>query len=82
MATKVNWTTLGIAVLGGLVVGVSVGLGTGLAARALGWPTGFVAPLTSGVVSALVLAIYATRSKRDQNRMGKPASPTSSVTEG
>ena len=66
MAAKVNWAALGVAIVGGVLVGVAVGLGTGFVARALGWSTGFVAPLTGGVVSALVLAIYARRSKGDR----------------
>ena len=66
MATKVNWAALGVAIIGGVLVGVAVGLGTGFAARAWGWPTGFVGPLTGGLVSALVLAFYTSRSKRDR----------------
>ena len=66
MAAKVNWKALVVAILGAVVVGVSVGLGTGFAARALGWPTGFVGTLTGGLVSALVLRFYTSRSKRDR----------------
>ncbi len=65
MAT-VNWKALVVAILGAVVVGVLAGLGAGFGARALGWPTGFVGPLTGGVVSTLVLAFYASRSKRDR----------------
>ena len=67
MAAKVNWKELVVAILGAVVIGVSLGLGTGFGARALGWSTDFVGPLTGGFISALVLAFYASRSKRDRS---------------
>ena len=36
----------------------------GYLARAFGWPTGFVGPLTGGVVGALVSLLYQARTKR------------------
>ena len=63
MAAQVNWTALGVAVLGGVVVGVSVGLGAGFAARALGWSTDIAGPLTGALVTVLVMASYSRRSK-------------------
>jgi hypothetical protein len=61
---KPNVTDIAFAVLGAVVIGVGVGLGLGFAARALGWQTGFVGPLTGGVVGTLVTVFYQVRSKR------------------
>ena len=66
MAATVNWKELVIAILGAVAVGVSVGLGAGFAARALGWPTGFAGPLTGGLVSVLLLAFYTKRTQRNR----------------
>jgi len=51
---------VGVAV----AVGGGVGLLVGFAARHFGWPTGFVGPLTGGVVSALTIGVYQVRSGR------------------
>ena len=53
------------AVVVAVAVGGGVGLAVGYAARHFGWPTGFVGPLTGGIVSALTIAIY-------QGRAGRP----------
>lgn len=64
---KVNWKNLGVAILGAVVIGMTVGLGAGFGARALGWPTGFVKPLTTGLVGVLVWVFYTGRTKRDHS---------------
>ncbi|HVS64021.1 MAG TPA: hypothetical protein VMT85_11035 [Thermoanaerobaculia bacterium] len=56
--SKVAWRDLVLVVLGAVVLGVALGFGAALAARAFGWPTGFVGPLTGGVVGALVSIFY------------------------
>lgn len=66
MGAKVNWMALGVAIPGAVLIGVAVGLGTGFAARALGWSTEFVGPLTVGLITALASGFYATRTKRDR----------------
>ena len=64
MASRVDLGSLAIAVLGAVVIGVALGMGTGLAARSLGWPTSFVGPLTGGVVGGLVVILYQLNAKR------------------
>jgi len=55
---------IAVAVVVAVAVGGGVGLLVGLAARSFGWPTGFVGPLTGGIVSALTIAIYHVRAGR------------------
>lgn len=52
---------IALAVVVAVAVGGGVGLLVGFAARSFGWPTGFVGPLTGGIVSALTIAIYQIR---------------------
>ena len=61
---------IAFAVVVAVAVGGGVGLAVGFAARHFGWPTGFVGPLTGGVVSALTIAIYQVRTGRSGR--GKP----------
>ena len=55
---------IAFAVVVAVAIGSGVGLLVGFAARSFGWPTGFVGPLTGGVVSALTIAIYQIRAGR------------------
>ena len=64
MATRKWFFDMAIAVLAAVAIGVALGLGAGFVARSLDWPTGFVGPLTGGVVGALVVAFYQVRAKR------------------
>lgn len=61
---------IAFAVVVAVAVGGGVGLAVGFAARHFGWPTGFVGPLTGGIVSALTIAIYQVRTGRSGR--GKP----------
>ena len=61
---------IAFAVVVAVAVGGGVGLAVGFAARHFGWPTGFVGPLTGGIVSALTIAIYQVRAGRSDR--GKP----------
>ena len=63
-------STFSAAVVVAVAVGGGVGLAVGFAARQFGWPTGFVGPLTGGIVSALTIAIYQSRAARSDR--GKP----------
>jgi len=59
---------IAVAVVVAVAVGIGVGLLVGFAARRLGWSTGFVGPLTSGIVSALTIAIYHIRAGKSDRR--------------
>lgn len=61
---------IAFAVVVAVAVGGGVGLAVGFAARHFGWPTGFVGPLTGGIVSALTIAIYQVRTVRSDR--GRP----------
>lgn len=64
MGSRVKAGDLTIAILLAVVIGVAVGLAAGFAARAFGWPTTFVGPLTGGLVSAGVVVFYQMRIRR------------------
>ena len=61
---------IALAVVIAVAVGVGVGLAVGLAARHFGWSTGFVGPLTGGIVSTLTIVIYQSRTGKSDR--GKP----------
>lgn len=61
---------IAFAVVIAAAVGGGVGLAVGFLARHFGWPTGFVGPLTGGIVSALTIAISQVRAGRSDR--GKP----------
>jgi hypothetical protein len=61
-SVKVRGIVFAVAVA--VALGGGTGLLVGFAARHFGWPTGFVGPLTAGLVSALTIAIYRIRSGR------------------
>ena len=67
---NVKVRAIACAVVVAVAVGGGVGLAVGFAARHFGWPTGFVGPLTGGIVSALTIAIYQVRTGRSGH--GKP----------
>ena len=66
--SKVAWKDLVLVVLGAVALGVALGFGAGLAARAFGWPTGFVGPLSGGVVGALLSIFYRGLAQRRARR--------------
>lgn len=61
---------IAFAVVVAVAVGGGVGLAVGFAARHFGWSTGFVGPLTGGIVSSLTIMIYQVRTGRSDR--GKP----------
>lgn len=58
---RVKIGDLAFAVGVAVVVGGGAGLAVGFAARQFGWPTGFVGPLTGGIVSAMTMSLYHMR---------------------
>jgi predicted membrane protein len=55
---------IALAVVVAVAVSGGVGLAVGFAARHFGWSTGFVGPLTGGIVSSLTIVVYHIRTGR------------------
>jgi hypothetical protein len=71
--SKIDVRDLFLVIGSAVLVGVALGFGAGFAARAFGWPTGFVGPLTGGVVGALVSIFY--RALLQRRARGDAAAP-------
>jgi predicted membrane protein len=67
---NVKVRNIAVAVVVAVAVGGGVGLAVGFAARHFGWSTGYVGPLTGGIVSSLTILIYHVRTGRSDR--GKP----------